>query len=131
MGYICENTLSRKGHHQWAGWLGGFTTRSWYQKSPLEQFLEIEAPDIIEYRWTSSKGTGKNIFGLTQGVRAHGMPGNALKINHDDLKRWMELNDSQTIRNIYESLRSGDQETIIQMIDRIYDDLIRDIVLTK
>ena len=118
--FICENTGSRNGYRQWPF---GLKTGHWYKKSPLEEFIQSEAPDALVYRWTSCAGTGKNIFGMTI-LRGHGWPGAIRRLDHEIQRKWIEKNDAATVRQFYDLLVSDDQEKLEKRVMDIYEEVL-------
>ena len=118
-GFICENTLSCKGHRQW---ILGIETGHWYYKSPLEQFIETDAAERLVHRWTSYAGTGKTLLGRPV-LFSHGRPGAVMNLTHDVLRDWMERSDPDEIRRFYELLLSDDEEKIAERIDAMYEEV--------
>ena len=118
--FICENTCSRKGYRQWTF---GLKTGHWYKKSPLEDFIQTEAPNALVYRWMSYAGTGKNIFGMTISY-GHGFPGAATQLDHETLRKWMEKNDAATVRQLYDLLVSDDQKKLEKQVMDIWQEVL-------
>jgi len=113
--FVCENTGSRKG---WREWCIGGKTGCWYQKSPLEEFIEARAPEALVHRWTSCAGTGRDILGIAV-IYAHGSPGPIQMLRHDILCKWMKANDPAAIRAFYDLLVSGDRKQIEEKVSQI------------
>jgi hypothetical protein len=118
--FVCENTGSRKGHRQWAF---GPTTGYWYEKSPLEEFMESQQPDALAHRWTSYSGTGRNAFGRPV-LHGHGRPGAMLRLNHDILRQWIDKQDPATVLELYDLLVSDDEAEIEKRITNIWEEVI-------
>lgn len=118
--FICENTGSRKGYREWPFSL---KTRHWYQKSPLEEFIQSEAPNALVYRWTSCTGTGKNIFGKAI-LYGHDSPGTIMQLTHDTQRKWIDHNDTETVRQLYELLVSDDQKKLEKRIMDIWKEVL-------
>lgn len=116
--FICENTGSSRGHREW---LFEIETGHWYEKSALEDFMLDKYPDNLKHRWTSYRGTGKNIFGQAL-LRGHGRPGAALSMK-SILEDWIQKNEPEDILALYELLASDiDQETKNQRVEKIIED---------
>ena len=113
--FICENTGSRQG---WREWCIGMKTGYWYEKSPLEEFIEARAPEALVHRWTSYAGTGKSIIGMVA-IQGHGSPGRIMMLRHDILSQWMKANDPAAIRALYDLLVSGDRKQIEERVTQI------------
>ena len=118
--FICENTGSLKGYREWPF---GLKTGHWYQKSPLEEFIQSEAPNALVYRWTSCAGTGKNIFGKTI-LYGHGRPGAIMQLTHDAQRKWIDKNDAETVRQLYDLLVSDDQNKLEQRVMDIWKEVL-------
>jgi hypothetical protein len=118
--FICENTGSRMGYRQW---LFGFKTGQWYKQSPLEEFIQSEAPKTLIHRWTSYAGTGKNIFGMNI-LYGHGRPGAIIRLDHGILCKWIEQNDAATINQFYNLLISDDQKEIEKRVMEIWEEIL-------
>ena len=118
--FICENTGSCKGYRQWTF---GLKTGHWYKKSPLEDFIQSEAPNALVYRWTNYAGTGKNIFGMTL-LRGHGRPGAVIQLNHEIQRKWIGKNDAATVRQLYDLLVSDDQKKIEKQVMDIWEEVL-------
>lgn len=116
--FICENTGSTKGHREW---LFEKNTGHWYKKSALEDFMLEKYPDKLKHRWTSYKGTGKNILGQAM-LRGHGRPGaiSEIRIFLDD---WVKKNNPEDILELYELLASDvDKEIKEQRVEKIAEE---------
>lgn len=118
--FICENTGSHKGYRQW---IFGFETGHWYKKSPLEGFIQSNSPDVLIHRWTSYAGTGKNIFGMKL-LFGHGRPGAIKKLDHGVLGQWIEKNDAEAVRKLYDLFVSDDQKAIEKKVTEIWDEFL-------
>ncbi|MHC4145671.1 MAG: hypothetical protein ACYSWW_23625 [Planctomycetota bacterium] len=118
--FVCENTGSRKGYRQWRF---GPKTGHWYKKSPLEDFIQSEAPDALVHRWTSYAGTGKNIFGMTM-LYGHGRPGAILRHNHEIQRQWIVKNDATTVRQFYDLLVADDQKKLEKRVMDIWEEVL-------
>jgi len=118
--FICENTGSRKGYRQW---LFGLKTGHWYEKSPLEDFIQSEDPNALVYRWMSYAGTGKNIFGQTI-LYGHGRPGAIIKLDHEVLRMWIQKNDDETVRQFYDLLVSDDRKEIEKQVEDMWQEFM-------
>jgi hypothetical protein len=118
--FVCENTGSRKGHRKWTF---GPTTGYWYEKSPLEQFIESQQPDALVHRWTSYSGIGKNAFGRPV-LHGHGRPGTILQLNHDILRQWIAKQDPATVLEFYDLLVSDDEAAIKKRITSIWEEVM-------
>jgi hypothetical protein len=117
-GFVCENTGSTKGHREW---FFEKKTGYWYKKSALEDFMLEKYPDRLKHRWTSYKGTGKNIFGRAM-LRGHGRPG-AIGGTEIFLEDWVQKNEPEDILALYELLASdADEEIKKQRVEEISED---------
>jgi hypothetical protein len=119
--FICENTGSQMGYRQWPF---GFKTGQWYKQSPLEEFIQSEAPNTLIHRWTSYAGTGKNIFGMKI-LYGHDRPGAIIQLNHNILRKWIEQNDAVTVRQLYDLLVSDNQKEIEKRVMDIYKEVLK------
>ena len=120
--FICENTGSRNGYRQW---VFGIKTSRWYKKSPMENFIQSEAPDALVHRWTSFAGTGKNIFGKAI-LYGHGRPGAIIQLDHEVLRKWIRKNDTETVRQFYDLLVSDDQKEIEKQVMDIWQESLNE-----
>lgn len=118
--FVCENTGSRKGHRQWTF---GPTTGYWYQRSPLEEFMESQQPDALAHRWTSYSGIGKNAFGRPV-LHGHGRPGVILRLNHDIQRQWIAKQDPATVLELYDLLVSDDEAAIQRQVADIWEEVM-------
>ena len=118
--FICENTGSRQGYRQWPF---GLKTGHWNKTSPLEDFIQSEAPDALVHRWTSCAGTGKNIFGRAI-LFGHGRPGAVIRLHNGILRMWIEKNDAATVRQFYDLLVSDDQEKLKKRVMDISEEVL-------
>jgi len=118
--FICENTGSLKGYREWPF---GLKTGHWYKKSPLEEFILSEAPNALVYRWTSCAGTGKNAFGKAI-LYGHGSPGAIMQLTHDIQRKWIDKNDTETVRQLYDLLVSDDQNKLEQKAMDIWKEVL-------
>jgi hypothetical protein len=59
-----------KGHREW--FFGGQSGR-WYKQSVVETFMRTNHPRILQQRWTSYAGTGRDIYGRKVSF-GHGRP---------------------------------------------------------
>lgn len=88
--FICENTASEKGYRQWPD---GYISDEWYKTSSIELFMLEHYPNQLQHRWTSFRGDGKNVFGITMRF-SHGFPGPIMQFY--SLDRYMsKIDDSQ------------------------------------
>ena len=96
------------------------------EKSVLENYIAENCPDIIiEHRWTSCEGTGKNIFGMAV-LFGHGRPGPIMEIPDDVLEEWIQNNEQEAVLNFYELLCSDEDEDlkrqrINEIVEEIFD----------
>lgn len=118
--FICENTCSRKGYCQW---VFGLKTDHWYEKSPLEDFIQSEDPNALVYRWMSYAGTEKNIFGQTI-LYGHGRPRAIIKLDHEVLRMWIQKNDDETVRQFYDLLVSDNQKEIEKQVEDMWQEFM-------
>jgi hypothetical protein len=109
--FICKNTGSRKGYRRW---ILGRKSGHWYEKSPLEEFIQLQAPDALVHRWTGH-AVGRNIFGTGMYVRC-GKPGAVSQFDHEIQRKWIKGNDAVAIRKIYDLIVSDDQMKIKKRI---------------
>jgi hypothetical protein len=117
--FIYENSGSRQGYRQWPF---GLKTGHWYKTSPLEDFIQSEAPGALVHRWTSYAGTGKNIFGMAI-LRGHGRPGAIMRLDHEIQRKWIEKNDAATVRQFYDLLVSDDQKKLEKRVMDIWEEV--------
>lgn len=120
--FICENTGSRNGYRQW---LFGLKTGYWYERSPMEEFIQSEAPDALIHRWTSFAGTGKNVFGKSI-LFGHGRPGAIIQLDHEVLRKWIRKNDTETVRQFYDLLVSDKQKEIEKQVMEIWQESLNE-----
>ncbi len=119
--YVCKNTGSFKGYRQWAF---GTKTGHWYRKSPLEEFMEEEDPNLLVCRWTFFSGGGNNIFGRTF-IFEDGFPGAVTNLRHRELKLWVQHNKPEDVRQLYDLLVSDDQDKIKEKVNQIWEEYRR------
>ncbi len=119
-GFVCENTGSKKGYRKW---ILGFKTDHWYKESPLEKFMQAQAPEELDHRWTSYKGTGKNILGMSV-LFGHGRPGFVPQLPHSIQSRWIDKNDPAKVRELYDLFVSEDQDAIHERVMEIWDEVM-------
>jgi hypothetical protein len=120
--FVCENTGSRKGYRQW---VFGLKTGHWYERSPMEDFIQSEAPYAFVHRWTSYAGTGKNVFGKAI-LFGHGRPGAIMTLDHEVLRKWIRKNDSETVRQFYDLLVSDNQKEIEKQVMEIWQESLNE-----
>ena len=118
MGYHCDFTGSTK---SWTTWLFTIRTNYEYNASPLESFLEENAPDRIEHNWVSYQGTGRNIFGEPV-LFGHGRPNALLLFPRDYLKLYIEESPPESVFELYETLLRDDSDEIRLRVERLYDE---------
>jgi len=118
---ICENTGSRKGYREW--FLGTRTlylgkTGVWYQQSELERFMKAKHPAVLQYRWTSHMGTGRNILGMVIS-RGHGRPGPILNFSPELLDECVRRLDDAEKKALYDDFSSGNRQRIERAVEKV------------
>lgn len=115
-GYFCEVTGSRKGHSKWAF---GAEFNRWYHKSELEAFLEGSGGKGIEHRWTSYKGTGRDIFRRAT-YRGHGSPGPFFSVRKEFFDNYVQSLDDAGRRELHSLMVRGDEERMEERLQEIW-----------
>lgn len=121
VGYHCDFTGSTKSWTKWPLWI---RTDEFYETSPIEEFLAKNRPDLIEHKWVSYEGTGKNIFGEPV-FFGHGRPNALLLFPRWYLKLFVEQSPNEDVIELYETLRRDDRDEIQQRVDQLYDECER------
>ena len=85
--------------------------------------IQSEAPNALVHRWMSYAGTGKNVFGMKI-LYGHGRPGAITQLDHEILCKWMERNDAETVRQLYDLLVSDDQKKIEKQVMDIWQEVL-------
>lgn len=117
--FVCENTRSHKAYRQW---FFGLRTGESYKKSTLEEFIQKNYPDLLEHRWTSVKGTGKNIIGIPI-LYGHGRPGPITKIPPEVFDEWIQESEPKEVLQLYILLSSNEtKEAKYQRIEEIFEE---------
>ena len=106
--FICDHTGSREGYREWRF---GVTTNRRYKKSPLEDFMQKNYPDILEHRWVLCSKTGRNIFGMKTLI-ACGFPGAITGLQHEPLEEWIQMSDPEEVLGLYQLLASDQDEEV-------------------
>jgi len=112
--FICDHTGSHKGYREWRF---GLITNHWYEKSPLEDFMQENHPDILEHQWVGSS-TGRSIFGMRTLI-ACGFPGAITGIPHELLREWIQMSKPEEVLELYQLLASDQDEEVKEQ--RIYE----------
>ncbi len=118
--YICENTGSRKGH---TSWIIGIHSDEWYNESELERFIQNNDEYDLTHDWTSTAGTGRNIFGVAKSF-GHGRPGPIMNISEPIINEWVKEHSDKEIIVLYNVLCEGtyeQEETIMKQIVEWFD----------
>lgn len=118
IGYHCDFTGSTK---SWTRWFFTIRTNYQYNTSPLESFLTANAPERIQHKWVSYQGTGRNIFGKTVFL-GHGTPNALCGFPRDYLRLYIENSSSESVLDLYETLRRADRGEIKQRVDRLFEE---------
>jgi hypothetical protein len=117
--YVCENTASRYGYREWPN---GSRTGMWYEKSPLEEFMERKHPGVLRHRWSSYAGTGKNLIGTPRSF-GHGAPGGAYWLTKKNvLRKWMDRHTKAETKDLYDTLATGSPSTGRSLCEAIYEE---------
>lgn len=106
--FVCENTASAKGYYQWRD---GSMSEEWYKTSSIDLFMREHYPNQLQHRWTSYRGSGKNVFGLTT-VFSHGFPGPILRFGPKTLDRYMSTIDDSQKKSLYDLFASTNRGAI-------------------
>lgn len=114
--YHSDTTASGK---SWTQWPFGFKSNYRYRESALETYLKDNLKEPIEYKWISSRGTRKNIYGSVL-VRAHGSPNGLLGCPGDMLEIWIEHTPKDEILTFYRTLKNGKDEEIELAISQFF-----------
>lgn len=115
--YVCENTGSRKGHREW---FFGRKSHVWYYRSPLELFMQQTHFDLLEHRWMSYAGTGKNIFGQSMSWGHGKSPLSELRFARD-LEAYLAILPPERKLELYRIFLTGDRATVQTTVDELVE----------
>lgn len=119
MGYHCDFTGSTK---SWTKWPLGIRTDYNYETSPIENFLATNRPGLIEHKWVSYSGTGKNIFGKPV-FWGHGSPNALLLFPRTYLQFYIEQSPKEDVLELYETLRLDDRDEIKLRVEKLHEEI--------
>ncbi len=117
--FVDEATGSRKGHLEW---FFGANSGGWYKESLVETFMRTNQPAMLQQRWTSYAGTGRDVFGRRLSF-GHGRPGEVLFLRPETINEYCEWAADSEKRRLYDILSAGDQEAIRELSAQIYEAL--------
>lgn len=120
--YYCENTGSRYGYRVW--W-NGARARDWFKASPLERYLEAEAPGRLRNQWHPISSAGKNFLGQTV-MRGCGPAGGTLFLKPEIAQDWIDRSDKADVLAFYDALLAGDMQADGALVFGIMDDVAAD-----
>lgn len=118
--FVDEATGSRKGHREW---FLGATSGRWYKESVVETFMRTNQPAMLQQRWTSYAGTGRDILGRRVSF-GHGRPGEILFLKPETINEYCERAADSEKRRLYDVLSAGDQKAIRELSAQIYEALL-------
>lgn len=118
MGYHCDFTGSTT---SWTEWPLGIRTGYAYDASPIEEFLAKNQPDLIEHKWVSYEGTGKNILGEPV-FFGHGRPNALLFFPRAYLTLFVDQSPKDDVIELYDTLRRDNRDEIRMRVDKLYEE---------
>jgi hypothetical protein len=101
--FVDENTGSRYGYRTGPG---GSKMHSWYQASPLEEFVQREDPSRLQHRWRRVASTGKNFLGKNVSFGCGKTPGSYYLKEHV-INLWIDRHGEKEVLALYDSLRTS------------------------
>ena len=113
--YTCQDTGSTYGYR--AGLLGG-RWREWYKASPLEEYVEREAPGTIVHRWHKTYATGVNGLGQSFLFR-DGWTLGASKVSPRTMDEWIKHHDKAEVLALYEAFCKSDDAAGAALADKV------------
>jgi hypothetical protein len=117
-GWTCEYTGSHKGHTAWFGFI---RTANWYNKSPIEEWLESKGSPV-DHKWINTKGTSYYLFGGRSFGHAMAPPIYSLKPDYQKLFI-KQASDKEILEFIY-IMKNKEPETVEKTVNDIIGKLI-------
>ncbi len=89
----------------------------------MEDFIIANDSTVLSHRWTSYRGTGRNILGMSI-LFGHGRPGAIMDIDNDTLNVWIARNHPTEVWKLRDLLFSGNQDQITEKLASIRQEVL-------